>query len=90
MNSWELILNLSPSISNTQFNEGGLYRENPITKFIFRQSKLKTLIKKLIPISPGLKKAKIEGDKKFKEDTPEISEAAEDYLINCFSMRSRD
>lgn len=69
---------------HTQFNEGGVYRENPITKFIFRQSKLKTFIKKLIPISPRLKKAKLKVTKKFKEETPEIPARAEDYLIKLF------
>ncbi len=71
-----------PESLNTQFNPGGVYKKNIVTNFIFRQSKLKSNIKKWIPIGTPIKKAKIKLIKKYKEPTPPIDPKAEEYLIN--------
>lgn len=73
-----------PESLQVQFNAGGVYRQNPITRFIFRQSKLKTVVKQLVPITPTMKKTKLRIIKRFKEDTPSIDERAEAYLIEQF------
>lgn len=73
-----------PQNLGTKFNTGGVYKENPITKFIFRQSKLKTFIKRLLPISSGMKKAKLKVIEKYREETPEIPKEAKEYLTARF------
>ncbi|MFT4643982.1 MAG: hypothetical protein ACI8RP_001011 [Urechidicola sp.] len=73
-----------PKNLNTQFNPGGVYKKNAITNFIFKQSKLKSIIKKTIPISTPIKKLKIKLIKNYKEPTPKIDELSEKYLLNKF------
>lgn len=67
-----------------QFNPGGVYKQNPITKFIFRQSKLKTAVKRLIPLTPAMKKTKLRIIKRYKDETPSIDERCSTYLIERF------
>jgi hypothetical protein len=74
-----------PENISTQFNPGGIYRRNPITNFIFQQSKLKSAVKQIIPLTPGMKKAKLKVIKRYKEATPPMDEKAEQYLIEIFS-----
>lgn len=71
-----------PSNIDVQYNSGGVYESNPITKFFFRQSKLRSFIKRLIPITDGLKKTKQKIIKKYKRETPPIDPRAEEFLIN--------
>jgi len=70
-----------PSSIDTHFNPGGAYKKNFVTKFIFKQSKFKTIIKKIIPLTPSLKKAKLKTIQRYKEATPEIDPRAENYLV---------
>lgn len=71
-----------PTNIDTHFNPGGAYRKNIVTKFIFRQSKLKTLIKKIVPLTPGLKQAKLKTIQRYKEETPRMDVKAENYLVD--------
>lgn len=73
-----------PDSLATHFNEGGVYRQNPVTKFIFRPSRMKSIVKQLVPITPKMKQAKLKVIKKYKEPTPSIDEKAEAYLIDMF------
>lgn len=70
-----------PASIDTHFNPGGAYKKNVLTKFIFKQSKFKSVIKKLIPLTPNLKKAKLKTIQRYKEATPEIDPKAEEYLV---------
>lgn len=67
-----------------RYNEGGVYADNLITRVIFRQSKLRSLIKASIPITPWMKHAKHNLISRFKEKTPEMDINAENYLVKLF------
>lgn len=73
----------SPSNLGVQYNSGGVYKSNFVTKFFFRQSKLRSFIKRLIPITDGLKKVKQNIIEKYKKETPSIDPKAEEFLVNC-------
>lgn len=73
-----------PKDLHVQFNEGGVFSSNPITKFIFKPSRFKTFLKKNIVITPKMKQAKLNIIKRFKKPTPKIEQKAEEYLINFF------
>ena len=47
-----------PSNSDNRYNKGGLYKKNLITNFIFKQGTIKTILKKVIGISPWMKAIK--------------------------------
>ena len=74
----------NPESIHQKYNPGGLYKSNIITKFFFRQSKLRSLIKKIMPITPAMKKIKLKLIKNFKEETPQIDPKAEEFLIKHF------
>ncbi|RRO22293.1 sulfotransferase family protein [Flavobacteriaceae bacterium 14752] len=76
--------NFDPKSINEKYNPGGLYKSNLITKFFFRQSRLRSVIKRLMPITPGMKKIKLKMIKKFKEKTPDIDPKAEEFLVKHF------
>ena len=76
--------NVMPENVNRRYNEGGVFKKNIITKFFFQQSKLRTTIKKCIPITPGMKHIKHKMISKYQQDTPLIDPKAEDFLINLF------
>lgn len=76
--------NFSPENVDRRYNPGGVFKENIITKFFFKQSKLRTTIKSLIPITPWMKHLKHNMINKYQEPTPVIDEKAEDYLIDLF------
>lgn len=69
-----------------QFNEGGLYKKNPLTDFVFGQSKLKSAIKSKMAIPESLKKLKLKVISKYKEETPPIQPEAEQYLQELFQQ----
>lgn len=48
----------TPSNLAKRYNKGGLYRSNFITNFIFKQGKIKSFLKKVIPISSWVKSIK--------------------------------
>jgi hypothetical protein len=73
-----------PDNLDTQFNPGGVYEENTITKFIFGQNPLKTFIKNTIPLTSTLKQIKIKTINKYKKPTPGIDPRSEVYLIDAF------
>lgn len=81
----EVDSNFVPARLDTQYNQGGVYEKNVITKFIFRQSLLKNFLKKLIPITPRMKHVKIKIIDKYRRNTPQIDEDAENYLIEKFN-----
>ena len=76
--------NFMPENLNRRYNEGGVFKRNIITKFFFQQSKLRTIIKKSIPITPSMKHIKHKILSMYKQETPEIDPQAEDFLINLF------
>lgn len=73
-----------PENLDRRYNPGGVFKENVITKFFFKQSKLRTIIKSLIPITPWMKHLKHKMINKYQEPAPTIDEKAEDYLIDLF------
>lgn len=73
-----------PNNLDTQYNPGGVYKQNAITKFIFRQSKLKSFVKRVIPLTPSLKKVKLKTIQRYKEPTPQIDPKAEAFLVDIF------
>lgn len=77
--------NFIPDNIERRYNPGGLYKENIITKFFFKQSKLRSLIKQVIPISPWMKHFKHSLINKYQRPTPPIDERSEDYLVELFS-----
>ena len=48
----------TPANFNNKYNKGGLYKKNTITNFVFRQGKIKSLIKKAFNITPWMKSIK--------------------------------
>ena len=69
---------------DTQFNPGGVYKQNPITKFIFGQSKLKSSIKEKMHIPESLKKLKLKLIDRYKQETPPIDDRSYEYLKELF------
>ena len=74
----------SPDNIKTHFNPGGVYKKNPITSFIFKQSKFKSAVKRIVPLNTSVKRAKIQLIKRFQEETPQIDEKSEKYLVEVF------
>lgn len=73
-----------PKNINTTYNEGGLYKKNIWTKFVFEQSKGRSFIKKILPITSRMKRLKLKIIEKYKKPNPSIDENAEKYLANLF------
>lgn len=69
---------------DTQFNPGGVYKQNPITRFIFGQSGLKSAIKSHMHIPESFKKLKLKLINQYKEETPPIDSKAQEYLESLF------
>ena len=76
--------NYKPQNLSKQYNPGGLYKENLITKLIFRQSGLRRFLKRYIPITPGMKSLKQGVLKQFEKPKPEIDKQSEDLLVEYF------
>ena len=73
-----------PSNLKTKFNPGGLYEQNFITKFIFKPSRLKTVLKQVIPLNSKMKQLKIKTTSIYKKATPTIDLKSEDFLVAVF------
>lgn len=76
--------NYKPQNLSKQYNPGGVYKENLITKLIFRQSGLRRFLKRYIPITPGMKSMKQSILKLYEKPKPEIDKQSEDFLIDYF------
>ncbi len=73
-----------PEKIDTHYNPGGVYKKNALTQFIFKPSPIKDMLKKLIPITSGMKQLKIKAIDKYRESTPPIDKNAENFLIEKF------
>lgn len=69
-----------PSNEGRQYNPGGAYKQNWITRFIFQQSKGRSFLKKAIPITPWMKHLKHRIIQRYKTPTPEMEVEARSYL----------
>lgn len=74
--------NYKPQNLSKQYNPGGLYKQNLITKLIFRQSGLRRVLKRYMPITPGMKSFKQDILKQFEKPKPEIDKQSEDFLVD--------
>ncbi len=70
-----------PNNLNKRYNHGGLFNDNILTRFVFKQSRFKSIIKKAVPIPVQVKDAKNKLIDRYRQSTPPISKEAEDYLI---------
>lgn len=73
-----------PKNINTTYNEGGIYKKNIWTRFIFEQSKGRSFIKKVLPMTSGMKRLKLKIIENYKKSSPSIDEKSEKYLANLF------
>ena len=73
-----------PGNLDTKFNAGGVYDDNAITRFIFSQHKLKNIIKKTVPITVQMKKAKLWLIEKYKTETPPMQKEVQLLLAERF------
>lgn len=72
---------ITPSNIEQRYNAGGLYKDNLITRIFLKQSKLRSGIKSLLPITPKMKKIKERLMANYQKSAPPISIEAENYLI---------
>lgn len=72
---------IEPENVDQRYNAGGVYEKNILTQTLLKQSKLRSGIKKLIPITPKMKKIKEKIIAKYQQPAPAISKEAENYLI---------
>jgi len=80
----EVDANYVPKNLSKEYNPGGIYEDNLITKLIFRQSGLRRFLKRYIPITPGMKSLKQGVLKQFEKPKPEIDKQSEDILVEYF------
>lgn len=73
-----------PKNFEINYNAGGIYESNLITKFFFRQSKLRSFIKRIIPITQNMKHLKQRLISNYKKETPNIDKKTEALLANIF------
>ena len=74
----------TPKNSNNRYNKGGLYKKNIITNFIFKQGKIKTIFKKIVPISPWMKAIKNSLISNYHYKAAPIDEKTENKLVKLF------
>lgn len=72
---------IEPENIKQRYNSGGVYKKNFITDTILRQSKFRSVIKKLVPITPKMKNMKEKLIAKYQKPAPKISKEAEEYLV---------
>ena len=80
----EVNQNFIPKNIDRKYNPGGAFKNNFITRFFFKQSKTRSLIKQVLPIAPWMKHLKHKIIKQYQEPTPNIDEETENYLVNLF------
>ncbi|MBS3738592.1 MAG: sulfotransferase [Psychroflexus sp.] len=73
-----------PQNLSKQYNPGGLYKQNLVTKLIFRQSGFRRFLKRYMPITPQMKSMKQGILKQFEKPKPEIDKQSEDFLVEYF------
>ncbi|MCA0152372.1 sulfotransferase family protein [Winogradskyella vincentii] len=78
----EVDSNYLPGNLEKRYNPGGVFEENLITRFFFKQSSLRSFIKKVVPITPWMKHIKQKMISKYKKPTPSIDKDSEDYLVD--------
>jgi hypothetical protein len=76
--------NYIPNNMHQRYNHGGVFKDNLITRFFFKQTKFKSTIKKFVPIPVQLKNILNKIVSKYRQPTPEIDIKAEDYLVGFF------
>ncbi|WP_299776493.1 sulfotransferase [uncultured Formosa sp.] len=75
----------TPTNLSERYNEGGVFEDNFITRTFFKQSKLKSFIKKRFPIPVEVKNIKNKVVNNYRKPTPLIDEKAEDFLVKELS-----
>jgi len=76
--------NFVPDNIDYQFNQGGLYKSNFITKLIFHRGKINSFLKKIIPLNATTKKIASKVTRSSKIETPRINNETELVLIKQF------
>ena len=74
----------TPKNSEQRYNKGGLYKKNIITNFIFKQGKIKIILKKIVPISPWMKSIKNRLISNYHYKPSPIDEETENMLVKLF------
>jgi hypothetical protein len=72
---------ITPENADQRYNAGGIYKDNFMTNLLLKQSVFRSTLKKLIPITPKMKKYKEKIIAKYKTKAPAISDEAENYLV---------
>ena len=73
-----------PANFNDKYNKGGLYKKNTITNFVFRQGKIKSLIKKAVKVTPWMKSIKNKIISKYQYNPDPIELDLQKKLIKLF------
>ncbi len=77
----------TPKNSKNRYNKGGLYKKNIITNFIFKQGKIKTIFKKIAPISPWMKSIKNSLISNYHYKAAPVDEETENKLVKLFKKQ---
>ena len=77
----------TPNNSNNRYNKGGLYKKNIITNFIFKQGKIKTIFKKIVPISPWMKAIKNSLISNYHYKAAPVDQETENKLVKLFKKQ---
>lgn len=70
-----------PTNLENRYNAGGLFSDNVLTRFVFKPNRVKSLIKKAIPIPVEIKDFKNRLISKYRKPTPPIDIKAEGFLV---------
>ena len=73
-----------PKNIHNKYNKGGLYKKNIITKFVFKQSKLKNIFKRCFSITPWMKNIKNIIISRFHYKPEPINAGLQKQLIEVF------
>lgn len=76
--------NYTPNNIHQKYNHGGVFEDNFITRFFFKQTKFKSTIKKIVPIPVQLKNVLNNTVSKYRQPTPEIDVETMNYLVTYF------
>ena len=67
---------------DTRYNPVGSYKKNPLTNFIFGQSKLKTFLRRVLPMNAKMKRLRIGLIEKYQTETPDLDPKAEAFIVD--------